>query len=164
MSTKCVCPGSYDPITMGHLDVVQRAATMFAEVVVAVVHNPAKAGLFDPTTRQELITESIRQHAPEVQDRVTVTIAEQALLVDFCRANNAHVIVKGVRGGPDFAYELPMALMNKHMSGVETVFLPGAPELNHVSSSLIKEIARGGADVSGMVPEPVRLALAAHFQ
>jgi pantetheine-phosphate adenylyltransferase len=153
---RCVCPGSYDPVTEGHLDVIRRAATLFDEVVVAVLKNPAKRGAFDLATRIELLEQSLGP-VPGVR----VEGVEGGLLVDFCRSVGAVAIVKGLRGGTDFAYELPMALMNRHLSGVETVFLPGEPSLEHVSSSLVKEVVSYGGDVTGLVPDVVLKALLA---
>jgi pantetheine-phosphate adenylyltransferase len=151
MSThRCVCPGSFDPVTAGHIDVIQRAATLFDEVVVAVLSNPAKKSLFTSEERLELLTESLAG-----QPRIRVLAVEAGLLVDFCRQVEAVAVVKGLRGGTDFAYELPMALMNRHLTGLETVFLPGEPRFEHVSSSLIKEVASHGGDVSGLVPDGV---------
>lgn len=147
---RCVCPGSYDPATAGHLDVIVRAAGLFDEVVVAVLHNPAKPGTFAASERVQMLRESL-------DDRAGVRVEEYAggLLVDFCREQGASAVVKGLRGGTDFAYELPMALMNRHLTGLETVFLPGDPRFEHVSSSLIKEVAAHGGDVSELVPAPV---------
>ncbi len=155
---RCVCPGSFDPVTNGHLDVVERAATLFDEVVVAVLHNPVKTGTFPVEQRLELV----RQALPEgVADRVRVEAFADRLLVDVCREVGAGAVVKGLRGGTDFAYELPMARMNRHLTGVETVFLPGDPNLEHVSSSLVKEVHRYGGDVTGLVPPGVLDALRA---
>jgi pantetheine-phosphate adenylyltransferase len=153
---RCVCPGSFDPVTNGHLDVVVRALTLFDEVVVAVLHNPAKRGTFPVERRLELIEESLPQH---VRASVRVEAFAGRLLVDVCRDVGAGAVVKGLRGGTDFAYELPMARMNKHLTGVETVFLPGDPSLEHVSSSLVKEVHRYGGDVTGLVPDGVLEAL-----
>lgn len=153
---RCVCPGSFDPVTNGHLDVIERAASLYDEVVVAVLHNPSKRGTFDVPRRMELIRASL---PPAVAERVRVEAFAGRLLVDVCRDVGADAIVKGLRGGTDFAYELPMALMNRHLSGIETIFLPGEPTLEHVSSSLVKEVHRYGADVSDMVPTAVLAAL-----
>ena len=153
---RCVCPGSFDPVTNGHLDVIARASGLFDEVVVAVLHNPAKQGTFPVERRLELIRASLPE---QVAARVRVEAFAEILLVDVCREVGATAIVKGLRGGTDFAYELPMALMNKHLTGVETLFLPGEPSLEHVSSSLVKEVHRYGGDVSGLVPDPVLEAL-----
>lgn len=151
---RCVCPGSFDPVTNGHLDVIERAAGLFDEVVVAVLHNPVKQGSFTPEQRMAFVRESVGPELP-----VQVQAFAGRLLVDVCREVGAQAIVKGLRGGTDFAYEVPMALMNRHLSGVETVFLTGAPEWGHVSSSLVKEVAAGGGDVSGLVPASVLHAL-----
>ncbi len=159
---RAVCPGSYDPVTGGHLDVVERAAELYDEVVVAVLHNPAKAGTFSPEERVGFVERAVERLG--VGDRVRVEAFGGRLLVDVCRELDAEVVVKGLRGGTDFAYELPMALMNRHLTGVETVFLPGAPDLEHVSSSLVKEVVRYGGDVSGLVPDEVRDALVARLR
>lgn len=155
---RCVCPGSFDPVTNGHLDVVVRAARIFDEVVVAVLHNPAKRGTFPVGQRLELVEESLPER---VRDQVTVAAFADRLLVDVCREVGAGAIVKGLRGGTDFAYELPMALMNRHLTGLETVFLPGDPRFEHVSSSLVKEVAGHGGDVSELVPPGVWARLVA---
>lgn len=152
--SRCVCPGSYDPVTNGHVDVVVRAAALFDEVVVAVLHNPGKRGTFEVGTRLDLLRSSLPEGLP-----VTVQEFGGRLLVDVCREVGADAIVKGLRGGTDFAYELPMARMNRHLTGIETVFLPGDPSYEHVSSSLVKEVARFGGDVAGLVPDPVLEAL-----
>ncbi len=155
---RCVCPGSFDPVTNGHLDVIARATTLFDEVVVAVLHNPAKAGTFPVERRLQLIHEAL---PGGVARRVRVEAFADVLLVDVCRQVDAGAVVKGLRGGTDFAYELPMARMNRHLTGVETVFLPGDPSLEHVSSSLVKEVHRYGGDVAGLVPDGVLDALRA---
>ena len=156
LTRRCVCPGSFDPVTNGHLDVVVRAAALFDEVVVAILHNPAKTGTFPVERRLELVREAL----PEgVRDQVRVEAFANRLLVDVCRELEAGAIVKGLRGGTDFAYELPMARMNTHLTGVETVFLPADPTLEHVSSSLVKEVHHYGGDVTGLVPDNVLAAL-----
>jgi pantetheine-phosphate adenylyltransferase len=155
---RAVCPGSYDPVTNGHVDVVTRAATLFDEVVVAVLYNPAKRGSFPVEERVRLIEESMA----DVSNLRVEAFADR-LLVDVCRDLGATAIVKGLRGGTDFAYELPMALMNKHLTGMETVFLPGDPRFEHVSSSLVKEVVRYGGDVAGLVPDAVLEALGRQF-
>ncbi|WP_153398085.1 pantetheine-phosphate adenylyltransferase [Ornithinicoccus halotolerans] len=154
MTRRCVCPGSYDPVTLGHLDVIRRAASLFDEVVVAILHNPGKQGTFGVAERVRLLQESV---PPELPVRVQDFGAQ--LLVDICRDVGAQAIVKGLRGGTDFTYELPMALMNRHLSGIETVFVPGDPALGHVSSSLVKEVSRYGGDVTDLVTPPVLRAL-----
>jgi len=156
---RCLCPGSYDPITNGHLDVITRAAALYDEVVVAVLHNPAKSGTFPVARRIELIRQSLPQG--QVSDRVRVEAFAGRLLVDVCQELQVEAILKGLRSGTDFAYELPMALMNRHLTGVETVFLPGNPAYEHVSSSLVKEVHSLGGDITGLVPDVVLAALRA---
>lgn len=151
---RCVCPGSYDPVTNGHVDVIQRAAGLFDEVVVAVLHNESKHGTFSVEERLELLHASL-----DHLDNVRIDEWSGMLVVDVCREVGAQSMVKGLRGGTDFAYELPMAHMNRHLTGVETLFLASAPDLQHVSSSLIKEVVRFGGDVSGLVPDRVLKAL-----
>ncbi len=151
---RCVCPGSYDPVTNGHVDVISRASGLFDEVVVAILHNPAKHGTFGIDERTALL-ETALAHLPNVR----VGSWADTLVVDVCREVQADSMVKGLRGGTDFAYELPMAHMNRHLTGVETLFLAAAPDLQHVSSSLIKEVVRSGGDVSGLVPADVHVAL-----
>lgn len=154
---RAVCPGSYDPVTQGHLDVILRAAALHDEVVVAVLHNPAKAGTFTVEERIAFIERAVASRGTTGAVRVEAFAGR--LLVDVCRDLDASVIVKGLRGATDFEYELPMALMNRHLTGIETVFLPGDPGFAHVSSSLVKEVARFGGDVSALVPDEVRDAL-----
>ena len=151
---RCVCPGSYDPVTMGHVDVISRAAALYDEVVVAVLHNHAKRGTFGVDERIRLL-DSALAGVPNVR----IEAFAGRLLVDVCREAGAQAIVKGLRGDTDFAYELPMAQMNRHLSGVETVFLPGEPRFAHISSSLIKEVAAFGGDITGLVPDEVLTAL-----
>ena len=160
MTTRCVCPGSYDPVTNGHVDVITRVAALFDEVVVAVLHNPAKTGSFPVQRRIELIHESLPAQLQQ-SGRVRVEAFAGRLLVDVCRDLEATAIVKGLRSGTDFAYELPMALMNRHLTGIETIFVPGDPAYEHVSSSLIKEVFALGGAVTGLVPDPVLAAMEA---
>ena len=151
-----LCPGSYDPVTLGHLDIIERAGRLADEVVVAIFHNPDKAGTFSVPERIGFI-ERATAHVPGVR----VAEFHGRLLVDVARELGAGLIVKGLRGGTDFEYELPMALMNRHLTAMETVFLPGDPRFQHVSSSLVKQVAGLGGDVSGLVPDEVRDALVA---
>jgi pantetheine-phosphate adenylyltransferase len=162
-TTRCVCPGSFDPLTLGHLDVLLRAAGMFDVVHAGVAVNPSKQGLFSGPERVGLVRAALADSDDPRAARVVVEEFGDGLLVDHCRRLGASVVVKGLRGGTDYAYELPMALMNKHLAGVETVFLVGDPRFEHISSSLVKEVARYGADVSGLVPPAVRAALAARL-
>ena len=150
MSHLAVCPGSYDPVTNGHVDVIRRATALFEEVFVAVLANPAKAGLFPLEERVDLLRASLAE-LPGVR----VDAVEGVLLVDYSRSVGASAVLKGVRSSADVAYELPMALMNRHLTGLETIFLPGNPAYEHVSSSLVKEVASYGGDVRGLVPDAV---------
>jgi pantetheine-phosphate adenylyltransferase len=144
--TRAVCPGSFDPVTNGHLDILRRAAAIFDELVVATGTNPSKSRLFEPEARMEMLREACA-------DIPNVTVMGfSGLIVDFCRDIDAQAIVKGLRGGNDYEYELPMAQMNSHLTGVETVFVPTNAALGYVSSSLVKEVASLGGDVSGLVP------------
>lgn len=152
---RAVCPGSFDPVTNGHLDIVARAATLFDEVVVAVGANMSKNRLFTPDERIAMLEEAT---AGLTNVRVS---GFEGLIVEFCREIDAVAIVKGLRGAGDYEYELPMAQMNSHLTSrppsapVETVFLPGAVGNAFVSSSLIKEVAALGGDVRGLVPDAV---------
>src|ERR1019366_4065475 len=123
---RCVCPGSYDPVTMGHVDVISRAAALYDEVVVAVLYNNAKSGTFGVDERIRLLDAALG-----ALPNVRIEAFAGRLLVDVCREAGAQAIVKGLRGDTDFVYELPMAQMNRHLSGVETVFLPGEPRFAH---------------------------------
>jgi pantetheine-phosphate adenylyltransferase len=144
---------------MGHVDVITRAAALYDEVVVAVLHNDTKQGTFGLDERMKLLDAALA-----ALPNVRIEAFTGRLLVDICREAGAQAIVKGLRSDTDFAYELPMALMNRHLSGVETVFLPGDPRFGHVSSSLIKEVAALGGDITGLVPAKVRTALMARLQ
>jgi len=145
-------------VTNGHVDVIRRAAALCEEVVVAVLHNPAKQGAFPVEQRIELL----RAALGEVSG-IRVEAFANTLLVDVCRQVDATAIVKGLRGGTDFAFEMPMALMNRHLTGVETLFLPGDPAFEHVSSSLVKEVHSLGGDITGLVPPVVLEALRARM-
>lgn len=160
---RAVVPGSYDPVTNGHVDVIARAAVLYNEVVVAILHNPAKEGTFTVAERIGFL-EGVVAGLPTGADNVRVEAFAGRLLVDVCRDLEAQVVVKGLRGGTDFAYEVPMALMNRHLTGLETLFLPGDPSLEHVSSSLVKEVVRYGGDVRGLVPDTVLDALLARLR
>lgn len=157
---RCVCPGSYDPVTNGHLDVIARAAQLFDEVVVAVLHNPAKSGAFAVPDRMAMLRAALDEQLGAGHG-VQVGEWSGRLLVDVCREVGAAAVVKGLRSPGDFGYELPMALMNRHLTGLETVFLPGDPAWEHVSSSLVKEVSAYGGDVSALVPAEVNRALLA---
>ena len=150
---RAVCPGSFDPVTNGHIDIFRRAARLFDEVVVATGTNISKSRLFGPEERMAMLREATAD-LPNVRVE-----GFSGLIVDFCRQIDAVAIVKGIRGSTDYDYELPMAQMNVHLTGIETVFLPGATGNVFVSSSLIKEVAAFGGDVSAFVPPYVLAAL-----
>ena len=151
--TRAVCPGSFDPVTFGHLDIVRRAAGLFDELVVATGTNISKSRLFDPEERLEMLREACAD-LPNVK-----VMGFTGLIVDFCREIDAPAIVKGLRGGNDYEYELPMAQMNSHLTGIETIFIPTAASLGYISSSLVKEVASLGGDVSELVPPAVHARL-----
>jgi pantetheine-phosphate adenylyltransferase len=147
--TVAVCPGTFDPVTLGHLDVVRRAAAMFDEVVVGVATNAAKRTLLDAATRVELARAAVADIPGVRVEHVP------GLLVDFCREIGATALVKGLRNGADYDAELPMALMNRHLTGVETVFLPADRSVVHIASSIVKDVARHGGRVEDLVPDGV---------
>ncbi len=151
---RCACPGSFDPVTNGHLDVLERASLLFDEVVVAVLVNRSKKGLFSVEERIELLTEAT-SHLPNM--RVT---SFHGLLVDFCAAESIPVVVKGLRAVTDFDYELQMAQMNHRLSKLDTLFVATNPEHSYLSSSLIRDVAMFGGDVSELVPPVVAQRLA----
>ena len=150
---RAVCPGSFDPVTNGHLDIVGRAAQLFDEVVVAVGVNASKKRLFTPEERMDML-----RRACEPWDNVRID-GFSGLLTDFCQEHDVHAIVKGLRAVSDFDYELQMAQMNASLAPVETVFVPTSPEWSFLASSLVKEVATYGGDVSGLVPDFVHDAL-----
>jgi pantetheine-phosphate adenylyltransferase len=147
------CPGTYDPVTNGHLDIVARAAKVFDSVIVAVLVNPGKQPLFTVEERIALLKEASAD-IPGVE-----VDSFEGLLVDFARARGVTAIVKGLRAISDFDYELQMAQMNYRLAGVETMFMTTNPSYSYLSSSLVKDVARNGGDVSGLVPEPVAVRL-----
>jgi pantetheine-phosphate adenylyltransferase len=152
-----VCPGSFDPVTHGHLDIIARASALFDQVTVAVLVNPAKQGLFTVDERIAML-QAVNGHLPNV----TID-AFEGLLVDYCATHDVTAIVKGLRAVTDFDYELQMAQMNGRLSGVDTVFVPTSPEWSYLASSLIKEVAGLGGDVAGLVPDLVLDALLARL-
>ena len=144
---RAVCPGSFDPVTNGHLDIVRRAATLFDEVVVAVGVNKSKNRLFTPEERIGMLEQA-------TADLPNVSVAGfTGLLTTFCEERGANAIVKGLRAVSDYEYELQMAQMNASLTRIETVFVPTSPEWSFLASSLVKEVAAFGGDVSGLVPE-----------
>jgi pantetheine-phosphate adenylyltransferase len=146
---RAVCPGSFDPVTCGHLDVIERVSPLFDEVVVAVGVNPAKNRMFEADERIAMIQEAT-QGLPNI-----VVDTFSGLLVDFCKQHGIRAIVKGLRAVSDFDYELQMGQMNHSLAGVETLFIPTNPLYSFLSSSLVKEVATYGGDVSGLVPDAV---------
>jgi pantetheine-phosphate adenylyltransferase len=147
---RALIPGSFDPVTFGHLDVIERTARLFDHVIVAAIGNPGKAAaLFSLDERRTMLAD-VTAHIPHV-DIATF----DGLLVDFAMARGVDTIVKGLRAVSDFDFELQMAQVNERLSGIATVFFPTAPEHSFLSSSLVREIARFGGDVSSMVPAPI---------
>lgn len=149
--TKALCPGSFDPPTNGHVDVIERAITSFEEVVIAIVDNPAKAALFSAAERAEMLEDLFG-------DRARIETFS-GLLVDFASRSGADVVIKGLRTVGDYEYELQMAQMNRNLTGMETMFMAAKEDWSFVSSSLVKEVARLGGSVSGLVPDVVEKAL-----
>jgi pantetheine-phosphate adenylyltransferase len=145
-----LCPGSFDPVTLGHVDIIERTARHFDEVIVAVIRNPQKTqSLFDLQERQEMLEKAV-SHLGNVRIAFFT-----GLLVEFAKEHGAQAIVKGLRAVTDFDYELQMAQMNQRLSGIDTFFLSTSPRYSFLSSSLVREVARFGGDVSGMVPKHV---------
>ena len=146
---RAICPGSFDPVTNGHLDIIGRAADLYDELVVAIFVNQSKSSLFAVEERRELLEENTAPYG-------NVVIASfEGLVVDYCRDNDIPVIIKGLRAVSDFDYELQMAQMNRGLAGIDTLFMPTNPEYSFLASSLVKEIARWGGDVSKLVPPNV---------
>ena len=143
---RAVCPGSFDPVTNGHIDIISRASALFDEVTVAVLINKSKKSLFSVEERIDMLNAVCADFGNVKVD------AFHGLLVDFCRDRDIHAIVKGLRAVSDFDYELQMAQMNSSLAPVETVFVPTSPEYSFLASSLVKEVATFGGDVSSLVP------------
>jgi pantetheine-phosphate adenylyltransferase len=150
MGLSALCPGTFDPVTNGHIDIIQRAGRCFDRVVVAVLENPDKTPLFSTDERVAMLKEAVA----DVENAEVDSFA--GLLVDYASANDIRIIVKGLRAVTDFDFELQMAQMNNKMTGVETFFVPTNPQWSYLSSSLIKEVTRFGGDISGLVPEFVK--------
>ena len=155
---RAVAPGSFDPITLGHIDVIERASPLFDEVIIAVLVNSSKSGMFTIEERIALIKESVAQF-PNVK-----VDSWSGLLVDYCEQNKITAIIKGLRAISDFDYELQMSQMNFQLKGVETFFMATKPDYSFLSSSLVKEIAKYGGDVSTWVPANVLKALKSRFK
>jgi pantetheine-phosphate adenylyltransferase len=153
MKRIAVVPGSFDPVTLGHLDVVGRAAGLFDELHVLVVHNPGKTALLPIAQRVSLIEQSIAE--AELPGNIVVTSWSVGLLVDYCTDVGASVLVKGIRSQVDVAYETPMAIVNRNLAGVETIFMLPNPAHAHVSSSLVRQVAALGGDIAPYVPPAV---------
>lgn len=147
---RAVCPGSFDPLHNGHVEVIARATNLFDDVIVAVSTNYAKKYRFDVDTRIEMIRETVSS-----LQGISVVPMGDGLLAEFCRKAGANAIIKGLRNTADFEYEMPMAAMNRHLTGVETVFLPTDGRYAHLSSTLIKEVSQLGGDISEFVPRAV---------
>ena len=153
-----LCPGSFDPVTLGHLDIIERSSRHFDEVIVAVIRNPQKTqSLFSLEERQQMLKEAT-QHLSNIRIEFF-----KGLLVDFARDHGVNAIVKGLRAVSDFDQELQMAQMNQRLSGIDTFFLSTSPQHSFLSSSLVREVARFGGDVSGMVPKNVNDLLVEKF-
>src|SRR5262245_21654435 len=151
---RAVCPGSFDPVTNGHLDIIGRTSRLYDEVIVAVLMNESKKGLFTIEERMDMLREVVKPYA---NARIE---SFRGLLVDFCRAQQALVVVKGLRAVSDFDYELQMAQMNIGLTGVETLFMPTNPQHSFLSSSVVKDVAKWGGDVTPHVPQVVARRLA----
>ncbi|MDO5661496.1 MAG: pantetheine-phosphate adenylyltransferase [Brachybacterium sp.] len=156
MST-VVLPGSFDPFTLGHLDIARRAAALVDEVVIALAKNPNKRGLLGLDERCRAIDETLAEQG--LQDRVRTAVLDGGLLVDFCRSVGARAVVRGLRSQADLAYEEPMVRMNAHLADIDTMLLLTTSSYAHISSSLVREVARLGGDVTDMLPAPSRRAL-----
>lgn len=152
-----VCPGSFDPVTNGHLDIIRRVAAQFDEVIVTVMINKSKQGMFSVDERMDLIGRALSD-LPNIR-----TDSWHGLLVEYAQRNSATAIVKGLRGANDFDYELQMAQMNRALTGVDTFFVPADPQYSYLSSSLVKEVATFGGDVESMLPAHVHAALLARL-
>ena len=153
MHSIAVVPGSFDPVTLGHLDVIGRAAGLFDELHVLVVHNPAKSALLPIAQRVSLLEQSIIE--AELPGTIVVASWSVGLLVDYCQEVGASVLVKGIRSQIDVAYETPMAIVNRDLAAVETIFLLPDPAHAHVSSSLVRQVAALGGDIAPYVPAAV---------
>jgi pantetheine-phosphate adenylyltransferase len=146
---RALCPGSFDPVTNGHLDIIGRVSELYDEVIVAVFSNRSKSGMFTVEERIEMLADATSQYSNIKIDSF------QGLTVDYCRAHQIPVIVKGMRAVSDFDYELQMAQMNRGLAGIDTLFLPTNPEYSFLASSMVKDIAGWGGDVSALVPAAV---------
>ena len=156
-----VYPGSFDPFTVGHLDIAERASELFDELVIAVVHNPNKTPMFSLVDRVDLVEQTLTEAG---LSGIRVVALESGLLVDLCTDVGADVIVKGARSATDVDFEFPMAQINRELSGIETAILISAPELSHISSSLVRQLAQNGGDVRKYVAKPVQKLIEKKFK
>ncbi|MBX4172479.1 pantetheine-phosphate adenylyltransferase [Weissella viridescens] len=151
--TKALFPGSFDPITNGHVDIIERAGNLFDEIIIGVANNTSKTGMFTLAEREALVQASIAS-----KSNVSV-VAITGLTADYAQAHEVDTIIRGLRNAQDFSYEEPIAQMNATLSGVETIFMPAKPQNMMLSSSMIKEVAKAGGDISNFVPTPVAEAM-----
>ncbi len=156
-----VYPGSFDPFTVGHLDIAERTSELFDELVIAVVHNPNKTPMFSLVDRVELVEQTLAEAG---LSGIRVVALESGLLVDLCTDVGADVIVKGARSATDVDFEFPMAQINRELTGIETAILISAPELSHISSSLVRQLAQNGGDVRKYVAKPVQKLIEKKFK
>lgn len=160
MPSIAVYPGSFDPMTLGHLDIAARAAKLFDELHILVVHNPAKAPRFTSEERVQLIRASLAEQKIDGPAKIIVDTLDSGLLVNYCKMVSATALVKGFRTSVDLDYELPMAQVNRDLAGVETVFIPADPVHGHISSSLVRQVADLDGKVDKYVSQAVARALA----
>ena len=158
MAKLAVYPGSFDPITLGHVDIIARSSNLFDQLHVLVVHNPEKQPRFDSSQRVNLIRESLAE-AGVAEDNITITELSTGLLVDYIRKVDAQVLIKGFRNNVDLDYELPMAKVNRDLSGIETIFISADPQYGLVASSLVRQVAALGGPVENYVSKAVAKAL-----
>jgi pantetheine-phosphate adenylyltransferase len=153
MSKHAVYPGSFDPLTLGHLDIIERAMDVVSRLTVVVVHNPSKSAFFTLAERVQMLTDALIER--NLMGKVSLDSLESGLLTEFAESLGADILIKGFRTGVDIEYELPMARVNRDLTGIETIFLPSDPANTHISSSLVKQVAALGGDISKYVPASV---------
>ena len=153
MSKLAVYPGSFDPITLGHLDIIERALDVVERLQVVVVHNPSKQPFFSLSERVQMVTDALIERG--LMGKVTVDSLESGLLTTYAAELGASILIKGFRTGVDIEYELPMARVNRDLTGIETIFLPSDPANTHISSSLVKQVATLRGDITKYVPASV---------
>ena len=161
MKRRAIYPGSFDPPTSGHLDVIERASRLFDELIVAIIVNPNKQPFFSVEERTSLLQAALPAHCTNVAANVSIDHFT-GLLMNYAQRKQAHALIRGLRSSADYEYELPMILMNRHLApDIETVLLVGDPSLMHVSSSLVKEVFKLGGSIAGLVPPNVVTAMQA---